>query len=481
MKAFKIIPIILLPLFLFFVSCSLEEPDLKKTPTSTGSQDFSKYVAIGNSLSAGYQSGSLVEEHQKFSFPNLIAQQLGIEDFEQPTVSWPGIPNIMTLESVTGVLGTASGTGAPTNATLARPYDNLGIPGIVLADVLVATNVATSYSGSAAIPLVLRDQGTTAMEQALSLNPTLISCWIGNNDVLGYATSGGTSPAAPTDVPTFTALYTQLAAALDRSVTKVIVANIPDVTSVPFFTTIGPRVAAGVAGAKAQNPAIVGLYYQKHGKIVANPQQDFTNFDEAVPPLITLVGGTYASLLGQPTGKWYRDLAAKLGYSVEMIMAANPGIDTTQAFGFHPQNPWPDALVLDADEIDVAQTAITSFNSVIAQAVSSHGFALFDANAFLADVAVNGYDPGEGLPMLTADYISGGLFSLDGVHPTNIGYAVVANKMIDVLNEKFDTDIQKVNLLNISGNSPVASSVKISDLDLKMMSGTVELMGGQIR
>ena len=83
--------------------------------------------------------------------------------------------------------------------------------------------------------------------------------------------------------------------------------------------------------------------------------------------------------------------------------------------------------------------------------------------------------------MLTADYISGGLFSLDGVHPTNIGYAVVANKMIDVLNEKFDTDIQKVNLLNISGNSPVASSVKISDLDLKMMSGTVELMGGQIR
>ncbi|MEJ2544391.1 MAG: hypothetical protein P8Y99_10025, partial [Calditrichaceae bacterium] len=139
MKSFKIISILLLPLFLLFVSCSLEEPDLTKTPTKTGTQDFSKYVAIGNSLTAGYQSGSLVEEHQQYSYPNLIAQQLDIDDFQQPTISWPGLPNIMTLESVTGVLGTASGTGAPTNLTLARPYDNMGIPGIVLADVNNAT------------------------------------------------------------------------------------------------------------------------------------------------------------------------------------------------------------------------------------------------------------------------------------------------------------------------------------------------------
>ncbi|MEJ2545686.1 MAG: hypothetical protein P8Y99_16605, partial [Calditrichaceae bacterium] len=105
----------------------------------------------------------------------------------------------------------------------------------------------------------------------------------------------------------------------------------------------------------------------------------------------------------------------------------------------------------------------------------------FDANAFLAGVAASGYDPGAGLPILTADYITGGLFSLDGVHPTNIGYAVVANEMIDVINEEFDTEIQKVNLRDISGNSPVASSVKTSNLDLKLMSRTVELMGGKIR
>jgi lysophospholipase L1-like esterase len=481
MKSYKLISIILLPLFLLFISCQLEEPDVKETQTDTGSQDFSKYVAIGNSLTAGYQSGSLVEEHQQFSFPNLIAQQLGIEDFEQPTVSWPGKPNIMILESVTGVLGYASGEGLPTNQALATPYDNLGIPGIVLADVLVATDSASSFSGSAAIPLVLRNQGTTVVQQALSLSPKLISCWIGNNDVLGYATSGGTSPTEPTDAPTFAGLYNQLAGALAASGAKVVVANIPDVTSVPFFTTIGPQVAAGVAGAKQLNPQIPGLYYQKHGEIIPNPQTGFTNFDEAVPPLITLLGGSYAPLLGQPTGKWYRDLAVKLGATVDIVLASMPGIDTTEAFGFHFHNPWPDALVLDADEIAVAQTAINDFNDVIAAQATANGFALFDANAFLADVAQNGYDPGEGLPIITADYITGGLFSLDGVHPSNMGYAVVANEMIDVLNEEFDTDIQKVNLRNISGNSPVASEVNFKEFNLKLMSKTVHLFAGDIR
>ena len=485
MKYIKLSSILMLSVFVLFIGCKLEEPDVTKTESSTGNYDFSNYVAIGNSLTAGYQSGSLVEDHQKYSFPNLIAQQLGITDFEQPTISWPGIPNIMTLDAITEdgvVLGTASGAGAPTNATLQRSYDNLGIPGIVLADVLAATDVASSYSGSAAIPLVLRDQGTTVMQQLASLNPTLISCWIGNNDVLGFATSGGTSPNAPTDATTFGVLYTQLSTALAAFTSaKVVVANIPDVTSIPFFTTIGPRVAAGVAGAKQLNPAIPGLYYQKHGEIIPNPQTGFTNFDETVKPLITLLGGTYAPLLGQPTGKWYRDLAAKLGYPVANILAANPGIDTTEAFGFHPHNPWPDALVLDADEIADAQTAITSFNSVIAAQASTNGFALFDANTFLADVAENGYDPGPGFDLMTSEYISGGLFSLDGVHPSNLGYAIVANQFIKALNEEFDTAIQKVNLREISGSAPTPSSVSFNNHNLKNMNNVIELLGGRIQ
>ncbi len=131
MKIFKIISIIILSLFIVFMGCTLEEPDVKKTESNTGSYDLNKYVAIGNSLIAGFQSGSLVDVHQKYSFPKLIAGQLGIGTFEQPTVSYPGMPNIMVLESLTGDVGYAEGTGAPTNSGYGAPYDNLGIPGIV--------------------------------------------------------------------------------------------------------------------------------------------------------------------------------------------------------------------------------------------------------------------------------------------------------------------------------------------------------------
>jgi len=470
----------MLPVFMLFIACELEEPSVKKTETDTTPLDFSKYVAIGNSLTAGYQSGSLVEEHQMYSYPNLIAQQLGIADFEQPTVSWPGVPNIMTLESVTGTLGTASGTGAPTNLTLARPYDNMGIPGIVLADVENATSTADSYSKSAAIDLVLRGLGTQ-LAQATSLNPKLITCWIGNNDVLGFATSGGASPTEPTDAATFNLLYQSLGAKLAASGAKVVLATIPNVTAIPFFTTIGPMVAAGVQGAKQLNPAVVGLYYQKHGKIVANPNTDFTNFDEAVPPLITLVGATYAGLLGQPTGKWYRDLAAKTGYSIDIIMGSNPGIDTTQAFGFHPQNPWPDALVLDADEIATAATATAAFNSSISTIASASGFALFDANDFFDEiVADGGYDPGNGMDMLTTSYISGGLFSLDGVHPTNLCYAILANQFITAANEKFGIHIQPVNLRDVIGQQP-QTLAKLAKVRSGVFNNVVSIFGGEIK
>jgi lysophospholipase L1-like esterase len=435
MKFYKYIFCIILPLFVFFVSCSLQEPDQTKTPSKTGDKDFSKYVAIGNSLTAGFQSGSLVEEHQRFSFPNLIAQQLAINDFQQPTVSWPGIPNIMILESLTGTVGNASGTGMPTNVNLDRAYDNLGIPGIILADLLTATDVASSYSGSSAIPLILRDQGTTAIQQALSLNPTLISCWIGNNDVLGYATSGGVSPDSPTDAATFETLYTQLATALDASGANVIVANIPNVTSIPFFTTL---------------PGVV---------LDANKQ-----------PVI--VDGNYVPLVGvNPTNSLVLLTAAS-------VMAQGVGIP--QSLGGTGE-PLPDQYFLNAGEINTILTATAQFNQTISDLAATYDFALFDANAFFSSVVANGgFVPGAGLDTLKTDYITGGLFSLDGVHPTNIGYAVVANQFIKALNDHYGTDIQLVDYREVIGkSSPSADNYNITKPDLYKT--TVELMGGKIQ
>ncbi len=84
----------------------------------------------------------------------------------------------------------------------------------------------------------------TQLQQALAQQPTFVTLWTGNNDVLGYATSGGVSPAAPTDIPTFTNLFGGISQQLAGSGADVVVANIPNVNAIPFLTYIGPVVSS---------------------------------------------------------------------------------------------------------------------------------------------------------------------------------------------------------------------------------------------
>ena len=85
----------------------------------------------------------------------------------------------------------------------------------------------------------------------MAQNPTFFSLWIGNNDVLSYATSGGTginqlgnlNPATYggndiTDPNVFGSAYSTLLDGLTANGAKGVVANIPDITSIPFFSTI---------------------------------------------------------------------------------------------------------------------------------------------------------------------------------------------------------------------------------------------------
>jgi hypothetical protein len=138
-------------------------------------------------------------------------------------------------------------------------------------------------------------------------------------------------------------------------------------------------------------------------------------------------------------------------------MVPGPGIDTTKPFGFHPQNPWPDALVLDADEVVVASTAVAAFNQTIATVAAAKGAVLVDINGFFAGVKRNGYSwAGQ---KFTADYVSGGLFSLDGVHPSSRGAGVVANQFIKAMNAGFGTSVTFVDLASIPGiPAPVAKA-----------------------
>lgn len=463
----KIFIITALTALLILSGCSLEEPDVKQSPeaqlNSVTKQLFAQYVALGNSLTAGYQSGALTEMHQKHSYVKKIAEQAGVGDqFIQPLIAYPGLGTYTAQGAGILKLQGFNETGSPiinpvpyalvgfnpldpyTSASIKNhpaPYNNLGIPGIVLGDLDSAVTAVQSYSHSGLIDPILRNPAfgnTNPVEQALMLQPTLITCWIGNNDVLGYATSGGTNPAAPTPTAVFQGLYTLLLQKLTAGGTKVVVANIPDVTSIPFFTTVPYQVE--VQG------NMVALVIETAG----GPRQ------ATAEDLLLL---TAQSIIGDVSGTY-----GPAGVPV----------------GFDAAAPLPSAFVLDKDEIEVARTAVDEFNTAISTVAGQFNVPVVDINSLLVDASDEDGYPLAGIE-LSSKFISGGLFSLDGVHPTDIGSAFVANEWIATMNRELGTNIPEIDLLQfIDETQPLQLNAGPVSSEREMLMRIPEIFGGKI-
>ena len=360
---------------------------------------FTRYVALGDSLTAGFQSGSLNRTYQANSYPALIARQGAAASFEQPLVTEPGIPAILELRSLSPLqIAPKSGLGQPANLNLPRPYNNMAVPG---ADVVELTTTVTDNGGLH--DLILRGQGFTQLQQGLSLSPTLVTLWIGNNDVLGAATSGRVIEGVTiTPLAIFEANYRAAATAIATiSGVKVAVANIPNVTSIPFVTTV-PRVLV--------NPA------------TSQP---------------VLIGGQPVPLLG-PDGPLGSGDYVLLPATAEL--AQGRGIPVALGGSGLPLS---DGAVLSAAEVQTIVDRTAAFNTVIAAVATEKGWAFVDAAQALRDFAAGLHIGGI---TFNSAFLTGGLFSYDGVHATTIGYALVANLFIEALNAKYGATIPAVDL-----------------------------------
>ena len=201
----------------YFSGC--DDDDVVVTPPppfSPGTADFSMYVSIGNSLTAGFQSNALSERDQVHSFTSMLSKQTQRTSFEQPLILNPGIGGRLRLVNLAPTIVTETSVdpvpSSNLNIALLRPYNNLGIPGSILFDMVDEDDfgVKSVARGNPFFALILRNAalGSSVINQTRNLQPTFITAWIGNNDVLGYATSGGTSGTnadrtLPTELPTF--------------------------------------------------------------------------------------------------------------------------------------------------------------------------------------------------------------------------------------------------------------------------------------
>ena len=377
----------------------------------SGSADFSTYAALGTSISAGYQSGGLVVHHQQKSFVYLFAQQVGTP-FTIPSVSADGLPPLLRLVSLSPLVINRNGrvAGSPTNATQPTPYHNMAVPGALLTDASSAANY-----GSGAFPLIARGS-TPVSDQALSLSPTFLTIEYGANEVLGPATNGsGTALSLPaTFASDLLALLDKIAAAAPNA--KFALVNVPDVTSIPFVTTF-PAVVLDATG----NPVLplIPLIGSESGSPAPLSPLDHVLLT-AAPSLATGDGfpvGTFSYLTGAP------------GTGVAL----------------------PNSVVLSTSEAASIQATVNAYNVTIASLATARGGALLDLNALLRQAATTGFTyQGQ---LYTSDFVTGGLFSLDGVHPTDIAHGILCNALIDAVNTKFGAKIQHVNLASVASNT----------------------------
>lgn len=411
-----------------------------ETPAAThGSADFSRYIALGNSLTAGYADGGLYLAGQQNSYPSIIAKQMqavGGGTFTQPLFSADqangsgylkltgfnadGTPVTTPVTSNLAVRGVIT---VPTfgNVTLYTKYtgdiNNYGVPGIKLLHITYAPYGNLNGYFERLLPGSAPTNTTTYLDFVTAKPFTFFTDWLGNNDALLYATTGGAGDVL-TDKTTFAQLYNLSISRFTANGAKGAVATIPDVTSIPYFNTI--TIGAILGAVQKANPSVQALY---------------------VNALVS--GTTYA-----PRAATANDLViltfptSKIGTPVSTPFGNLP-------YGLTPYTPIENQYVLDANEVAITKDYVTSYNNTIKSVAAAKGLAVFDAYTFLNNVKNNGLTVNG--QNFTSAYISGGIFSLDGVHLTPQGYAIVANEFIKAINSTYGSSIPLANISAYSG------------------------------
>ncbi len=424
------------------------EPKIDTFTTTSGEADFTKYVALGNSLTSGYADGDLYKSGQENSYPAILAGQFeaaGGGEFKQPLMfDEYGFGRRFLLDAsipAPVLAGVAPDERNFQSIAADGPFNNMGVPGAKSFHLGVegygALNPYFGRFASAATTSVLAD--------ALAQNPTFFTLWIGNNDVLAYALEGAAADSI-TPMPYFQGSIGAILGALDGIGAKGAIANIPNITSIPYFTFMNTRLPYKGLVLDATQAGQLNYAYQQFELYLASIGINYSygfNFVE----------GTNAFVVEDENIPFPDALAA---FRVRQMTAGelflltlptdsliNHGMGSVNTSGAQPM-PYgiPDKYILSTIEINEIETATTAFNTVIKNFASQFDIAFVDMNAKLAEIEQGGvvYD---GVPFTTA-FITGNSFSLDGVHLTAKGNALAANYFIDAINAKYGSVIKHV-------------------------------------
>ena len=479
----KMITFLIIAGIIVFIACTPKFPDAPQLKITKNQLVLSKMVYLGNSLTAGLQSAGLVKDFQTHSYPYLIAQQLGkADDFEQPLIDDPGIsstPGVGVLDFVNGNIvprGTYTNPLALLlNPTLSRPYDNLGVPGADLNDVL---NTVDGSGGNAFFDLILRNPnfaGMTQLDQVIALLPTFVAAWVGSNEVLGAALAGGDTtlitPAGQFQA-NYATMLTRLGSIRGGNI-GIILFNIPNVTDIPYVNVLDNIFQTiPLLGITSPVPVLFKTEANTLGGVNFVPI-DFGGFylplytsefySGVAHVLLPFLSEYQDNGLGVPNAAIITATLIQAGYDTATATATAQQLEAGMvAAGLTPSGePVPGNLTITAAEEAAIESAVTGFNQIISGIAGNVGIPVIDANQLLHDLNMNGVDGYSGKFVLTDPVNTA--FSLDGVHPNNGGNAIIANKVISLMNTFPDIQIPLINTAQYKGQylgKPVAKISK---------------------
>ena len=432
-------------------------------PTA-GITDFNNYLAVGSSYTAGFADNSLYVTAQTYSFPALLNTQFQLVQnngsrgyFIQPlTTGNDGYPASKYVLAMTyPVCDSADSTLGPVTVTnyVVNPADvtytattnngqinNIGVPGIRVVDYPVQ-----GYGTQAVNPYAYRfyhnTAGTPFDELLYRVNiqhPNFFTLWMGMDDVLGYALNGGQGNGNGSAIPLIGNFYNTIdispIAVFEKNYDSIVNAcistgaqgaliSIPDVDSLPFFTTIPANglILPRQTLVDSMNKLIwASANFNKAFTLGANYfviQDHNGNVRQAVPGERILLSATQQNIICN---------------------------------GWGSVTPIPAKYVLTTDELQYIRTATQTFNAYIQLEANNHNLAFVDMNSFLAQL-YGGYTY-NGI-QYSMQYITGEAFSLDGINLTPRGNALATNQVVQAINAKYHSTLPMMDVNSYLGIS----------------------------
>ncbi|MCU4175366.1 hypothetical protein [Carboxylicivirga sp. N1Y90] len=426
------------------------EPKVDSFTPSSGSADFSSFVAIGDSYTAGYTDGALGQRGQMESFAYILAKQLesvGSKGFNQPMVKSRGSVGSTVIDesgSLNGYyeLSTASGSLAPVPtmgdmAILAErvydasnPFHNVGIPG--------AKVIHMRYPGyGMANPFFTRfasnPVSTTVIDDAMLAKPTFACLWIGNNDVLGYALAGGESDA----ITPHTLFQSEMEEVVDKIFAEAngVIGNIPAIDAIPFFNTV-------TYDALVLDQATADMLNAHPNYIAYNQGSEALGLDK----IIFQAGSNALVIADEDYAHPGKIRQIKKG---EKVLLSASGKISDKEIGWGYMQPIPATHVLDEFELEDIRDETMEYNSAIATICDNEDIALVDLSAIMDELSTTGLiiDGNK----YTDTFVTGGVFSLDGIHATGRGSAIIANAFIEAINKQYGAMVPLANINDYAG------------------------------